>query len=142
MKNGPLRQSTRTFDSTMHLESAQVAAAFAKGMPLVENGQFKIHASRREKPGQAEMHAHDTDIFYVLEGSATLITGGTIVDPKPAFAGNHAEIRGTSISGGETHTLREGDVIIVPAGTPHWFKAVAPGPAMLYYTVKVTSSHG
>src|SRR2546422_9383968 len=63
------------------LDSKKVAAAFAKGMPLIENSQFKIQAGRRDAPGIAEMHAKDTDIFHVLEGSAILVTGGTAVEP-------------------------------------------------------------
>src|SRR5687767_2576931 len=112
--------------STRHIQSAEVAAAFAKGKPLIENDEFKIHAGRREQPGQAELHDHDTDIFYVLEGSATFVTGGRIVDSTTTAPG---EIRGASIQGGETRQLQKGDIIVVPAGTPHWFKAVGPDKA-------------
>ncbi len=121
--------------ATTHIQSAEVTAAFAKGMPLIENDQFKVHASRREKAGQSEVHDHDTDIFYVLQGSATFVTGGTIVDPKDSGQG---EVRGASIQGGETRTLKKGDVIVVPAGMPHWFKEVATDKPMIYYVVKVT----
>jgi len=67
----------------------------------------------------------------VLDGSVTLVTGGTVVEPKAIGPG---EIRGREISGGDTRTISKGDVIIVPAGTPHWFKEV-PGP-LNYYVVK------
>ena len=110
----------------------QVEAAFAKGMPLVEVGDYKIHASRREGPGMAEIHTRDTDIAYVLRGSATLVTGGTAVDVK---AIGPEELRGSAIQGGETRQLRVGDVVVIPNGVPHWFKEVeAP---FLYYVVKV-----
>jgi mannose-6-phosphate isomerase-like protein (cupin superfamily) len=79
----------------------------------------------------AEVHAKDADIIYVQEGSATFVTGGTVVDPKTTAPN---EIRGKEISGGETRTITKGDVIIVPAGTPHWFKEV-PTP-ITYYVVK------
>jgi glc operon protein GlcG len=116
------------------IESNKVAAAFAKGMPLVENNQFKVHASRREAPGVAEIHTKDTDIIHVLEGSATFVTGGTAVEPKTIAPD---EIRGKEIQGGESRRIGKGDVIIVPNGVPHWFKQVdAP---LLYYVVKVTS---
>jgi glc operon protein GlcG len=116
------------------IESNKVAAAFAKGMPLVENNQFKVHASRREAPGIAEIHTRDTDIIHVLEGSATFVTGGTAVEPKTIAP---AEIRGKEIQGGESRRIGKGDVIIVPNGVPHWFKQVdAP---LIYYVVKVTS---
>jgi uncharacterized protein GlcG (DUF336 family)/quercetin dioxygenase-like cupin family protein len=116
-----------------HLDSVDVTAAFAKGMPLIENGQFKVHASRREKPGQAEVHSDDTDVIYVLEGTATFIVGGTVTNRKAIGTG---EYRGATIEGGETRTLKKGDVVVVPNGVPHWFKEVN-GP-LLYYVVKVT----
>ena len=110
----------------------QVEAAFAKGMPLIEVGDYKIHASRREGPGMAEIHTRDTDIAYVLRGSATLVTGGTAVDVKEI---GPEELRGTAIQGGETRQLQVGDVVVIPNGVPHWFKEVqAP---FLYYVVKV-----
>jgi glc operon protein GlcG len=110
----------------------QVEAAFAKGMPLIEVGDYKIHASRREGPGMAEIHTRDTDIAYVLRGSATLVTGGTAVGVKEI---GPEELRGTAIQGGETRQLQVGDVVVIPNGVPHWFKDVqAP---FLYYVVKV-----
>jgi glc operon protein GlcG len=118
---------------TSHFPGRDVDAAFAKGAPLLENGAYKIHASRREAPGQAEIHTRDTDIIYVLEGSATLVTGGELVDGKTVA---QDEIRGASIAGGESREIARGDVLVVPQGTPHWFKAVQP--PVLYYVVKVT----
>jgi mannose-6-phosphate isomerase-like protein (cupin superfamily) len=116
----------------MLIQRDQVAAAFAKGMPLVEVGDYKIHASRREGRGMAEVHTRDTDIAYVLQGSATLVTGGTAVDLKSI---GPEELRGSGIRGGETRTLEPGDVVIIPNGIPHWFKEVST--PFLYYVVKV-----
>jgi len=90
-----------------------------------------VHASRREMPGMAEIHTKDADIVYVLDGAATLVTGGAAVDAKMT---EPDELRGSSISGGEVHELKKGDVIIVPAGVPHWFKEVSN--PFLYYVVK------
>ncbi|HEY8258775.1 MAG TPA: cupin domain-containing protein [Gemmatimonadales bacterium] len=115
-----------------YLASDQVKAAFAKGVPMVEVGDYKIHASRREGPGLVEVHTRDTDIAYILQGSATLVTGGTAVGLKPI---GPEEFRGTDVHGGETRRLTVGDVIVIPNGTPHWFKTVE-GP-LLYYVVKV-----
>lgn len=115
-----------------YFEKDKVAAAFAKGAVLFDNSdKYMVHASHRDKAGLAEVHEKDADIIYVLEGSATLVTGGTVVDPKPTAPG---EIRGKEIAGGDTRQITKGDVIIVPAGTPHWFKEV-PGP-INYYVVK------
>jgi uncharacterized protein GlcG (DUF336 family)/mannose-6-phosphate isomerase-like protein (cupin superfamily) len=113
----------------------EVAAAFAKGSVLFggEDGRnYMVHASHRDGPGMAEAHTFDADIIHVLEGSATFVTGGTVEDPKPTAPG---EIRGTAIRNGEERRISKGDVLIVPAGTPHWFKDV-PGP-LNYYVVKV-----
>ncbi len=110
----------------------QVAEAFTKGAVLFNNSdKYMVHTSRREKAGVAEVHTKDADIIYVQDGSATFVTGGTVVDPKPTEPN---EIRGKEITGGESRVIAKGDVIIVPAGTPHWFKEV-PAP-MTYYVVK------
>ena len=114
-----------------YFPSKDVKAAFAKGVPILENGSYKVHASRREKPGHAEVHEGETDIIHVLEGSATFVTGGTVVEGKTIAPG---EIRGSEISGGKAQRIVPGDVIVVPAGTPHWFREVH-GP-LLYYVVK------
>jgi glc operon protein GlcG len=115
------------------LNHDQVQGAFAKGAPLIEAEDYKIHASRREsQPGQAEIHTRDTDIIYVLEGSATLVTGGRAVAAKST---GPEELRGRQIDGGESREIGVGDVVVVPNGVPHWFKKVN-GP-LLYYVVKV-----
>ena len=119
------------------IAGAETAAAFAKGRPLIETGAYKVHASRRDAAGQAEVHATDTDIFYVLEGTATIVTGGDVVDAKDTAAN---ERRGSAIKGGATRTLAKGDVLIIPNGVAHQFTEVkAP---FLYYTVKVTAAGG
>jgi glc operon protein GlcG len=120
-----------------HLSAADVTAAFEKGRPLVEVDAFKIHASRREGPGKAEVHVRDTDVIYVLEGSATIVTGGSVDDQQTVAPD---ELRGTSITNGESRALRKGDVMVVPNGVPHWFRDVN-GP-LLYYVVKVTAPAG
>jgi glc operon protein GlcG len=120
-----------------YLPAAEVSAAFAVGKPVVETQEYKVHASRREAAGMVEVHQRDTDIIYVLEGSSTFVTGGTMQGGK-SVAPN--EIRGSAIDGGETRTLSPGDVVIVPHGTPHWFREIR-GP-LLYYVVKVPAPAG
>jgi len=119
--------------TTILIQSNKVAAAFAKGMPLIETNNFKVHASRREAPGIAEIHIQDTDIIYVLEGSAVFVTGGKATETKTTAP---SELRGQKIEGGEARQIGKGDLIIVPNGVPHWFKEVN-GP-LLYYVVKVS----
>jgi len=119
--------------SVTFIDSAAVSAAFARGAPLVEVAAYKVHASRREGPGRAEVHVLDTDIIHVLSGTATLVTGGAVVAGQTTAPG---EIRGDSVDGGTVQMIRPGDVIIVPNGVPHWFKQVST--PFLYYVVKVT----
>jgi glc operon protein GlcG len=118
-----------------YFEKSKVDAAFAKGSVLLDGGSgrnYMVHASRREKPGQAEIHTKDADVIYVLQGKATFITGGEAIDGKPIAPD---EIRGSSIKGGETRQIANGDVIVVPHGVPHQFLEVTD--PFLYYVVKV-----
>ena len=115
-------------------DAKQVSTSFSTGAVLLDGSDrnYMVHTSRRDKPGLAEIHSLDTDIIYVLQGSATFVTGGTAVDAKE-IAPN--EIRGSRIEGGVTRQLSKGEVIIVPNNTPHWFKEV--NGEFLYYTIKV-----
>jgi quercetin dioxygenase-like cupin family protein len=115
-----------------YLENKKVTEAFKKGAPLIEVTDYKVHASHRDRGGEAEIHEGETDIIYVLEGSATFVTGGTVVDGRTTAPG---ETRGAGIQGGDTRQITRGDVIIVPRGTPHWFKNV--DGIINYYVVKV-----
>ncbi|MGH8751541.1 MAG: cupin domain-containing protein, partial [Burkholderiales bacterium] len=117
-----------------YIESSKVSAAFALGAPLKETAEYKIAASRRTEPGQVEVHEHETDTIYVLEGGALFVTGGKVVNPKLIAPG---EIRGSDAVGGEARKLTKGDVVVVPEGVPHWFKEV--DGTFLYYVVKVLS---
>jgi glc operon protein GlcG len=115
-------------------KAEDVKAAFATGDTggvLVDDTAFRVAASRRDGAGQAELHATDTDIFYVLEGHATVVIGGEIVDGKEVTPN---EIRGRSIRGGETRELGAGDVLTIPRGIPHWFRSVKT--PFRYYVVK------
>ncbi len=115
-----------------YVDHDKVAAALAKGGPLVTTPDYLVSGSHRSGPGQVEVHDHETDVMYVVEGTATLVTGGTMVGGKVTKPGQWL---GSSIQGGETHHLSKGDVIVVPAGTPHWFKEVPT--TISYYVVKV-----
>jgi len=126
-------EAPKTSDVT-YFDSSRVETAFVKGMPLIEVENYKVHASHRDGPGMAEIHERDTDIVYVLEGTATLVTGGEAVEAKTTAP---EEIRGTAIRGGSERRLVKGDVVVIPNGVPHWFKEV-PG-TFNYYVVKVRS---
>jgi len=117
------------------VESKQLAAAFSKGMPLLETAGYKVHASRRVEPGQAEIHTADTDVIYVVDGSATLMTGGKVPDAKPIGPN---ELRGSKIEGGEARQISKGDAVIIPNGTPHQFTAVKG--ELHYFVCKPTAA--
>ena len=123
-----------TTSPVIYFEKEKVSAAFVNGSVLVDgdNRNYMVHASHRDKAGLAEIHTLDTDIVYVLEGTATFVTGGTAVESKTITPN---EIRGSAIEGGEARKLVKGDVIIVPHGVPHWFKEVSS--PFNYYVVKV-----
>jgi len=118
----------------LFFDAKQVTTSFSTGAVLLDgvDRNYMVHTSRRDKPGLAEVHSLDTDIIYVLQGSATLVTGGTAVGAKEIAPD---EIRGSRIDGGVTRELSKGEVIIVPNNTPHWFKEV--NGEFLYYTIKV-----
>jgi mannose-6-phosphate isomerase-like protein (cupin superfamily) len=118
-----------------YFDSAAVRRAFANGKPLLAGGDgrnFKVMGLRRHGPGEVEVHDADTDIFYVVEGHATFVTGGTLTGGKHTAAD---EIRGGTLAGGETRHLTQGDVIVIPKGVPHWFKEVPD--SIEYFVVKV-----
>jgi uncharacterized protein GlcG (DUF336 family) len=123
--------------TTTYFNHDMVAAAFAKGQPLLEVPGYKVHASRRDAPGVAEVHLWETDVIYVLDGEATFVTGGTVVEPQATEPG---QIRGTAIEGGTERHLATGDVIVVPANEPHWFKDVSA--PFLYLVVKPIAAKG
>ena len=118
--------------SVVQIDHVKLAPLWTKGGKIMENEEFKVAASRRDKAGKVEIHAHDTDIFLIIDGSAEFVTGGTVVELK---TGADGESSGREITGGETHHLAKGDVIVIPRGVPHWFKEVHG--QILYYVVKV-----
>jgi len=117
-----------------YFRAAEVDAARASGdtgSMLIGNSEFKVMASRRDKVGQSEVHVKDTDIFIVIEGHATLVVGGKLLDARETAPG---EIRGSGIEGGTDYLLEKGVVLTVPRNTPHWVRQTQPG--FRYFVVK------
>jgi glc operon protein GlcG len=108
-------------DSAYFFSSDDLARKFAEGGLLLEEPRFKLDAGRREAPGAPELHASEVDVMRVVQGSATIVTGG--------------EIRGDRIEGGEAQVVSEGDVLAIPSGVPHQFVEVSD--PFLYFVVKV-----
>jgi uncharacterized protein GlcG (DUF336 family)/mannose-6-phosphate isomerase-like protein (cupin superfamily) len=116
------------------IDHTRVIAAFQRGMPLLKTAGYKVHASRRVEPGLAEIHTKDTDVIYVLDGSATLVMGGRAIDAKE-IAPN--EVRGAKIQDGVEHYIVAGDVIVIPSGVPHQFTKI--NSELHYFVCKPTA---
>lgn len=86
--------------------------------PLVRDGATVAAIEIWKKPGRPAVHPAEAEYAIVLEGAGTLVSGGTMTDPK---AKNPNLIEGGQIEGGTTRPLGPGDVILIPAGVPHWF---------------------
>jgi len=116
----PAPGSPATFKSAAELAAVlQKATVNAGGMSsssVTNNDQYRVSLVHRDKPAGALAHPGNTELLYITEGSGTVVTGGTIV---PAEAGKPA-----SIANGVTQRITKGDVIIVPAGSAHWFAVV------------------
>jgi quercetin dioxygenase-like cupin family protein len=126
-----VRAAENPSSAAILIDHQKVAAGFTKGGTILDKGAFLLLTSHRIEPGAVEVHAQYGDIMYVIEGSATVVTGGTVVDGKTTAPG---EIRGKSITGGKSNRLVAGDVLVIQAGTPHWFKEV--DKLVNYFVVK------
>jgi mannose-6-phosphate isomerase-like protein (cupin superfamily) len=107
--------------SVTYVSHEQVAAAFVKGGGLAAGSGYSVGAMHRTSAGAAELHEKQTDVYYVADGEATFVTGGVLIGDKVVSPAQH---QGTGIQGGDVHHLTKGDVVVIPAGTPHWFKDV------------------
>lgn len=111
----------------------QAKATGSSGSTLASYGNLALKLSVRTSSGGAEIHAHYDDLMIVEQGSATLITGGTVIDAKQESDG---ETKGTGITNGKSQALAVGDVVIVPAGVPHQL-LIPPGTLYSAMVAKV-----
>ena len=108
----------------------KVSAVMAKGGSIINDHGLVVLAQRRGA-GEVEVHEKTNHVFIIVEGEATFVTGGTLVGARDTAPNQR---RAPSVEGGETHHLTKGDVITIPAKTPHWFKDV-PTKTIAYYAV-------
>jgi mannose-6-phosphate isomerase-like protein (cupin superfamily) len=113
-----------------YVPNSKVTEVMTKGGEIVNDKGLIILANRRGA-GEVEVHDKTNHIFIIVEGEATFVTGGTLVGAKNTAPG---QIRAASLNGGQTHQLKKGDVITVPAKTPHWWKEVST-KTIAYYAI-------
>ena len=100
--------------------------------PLVKASDLLVMGAHRAENGHVELHEKETDVFYIVDGEATFVTGGKMMGGKVTSPGQWL---GTDIQGGQVRHLAKGDVMVIPAGIPHWFKDVPH--SISYFVVKV-----
>jgi mannose-6-phosphate isomerase-like protein (cupin superfamily) len=129
--------------STELQQKAQATMAKAVASPtgsagekIASYGDHAITIAARTKSGGPEVHEQWTDVIMVTGGQATLVIGGTVVGEVVAEGGAPGEKRGSDITGGTIQMVKKGDIINIPAGTPHWIK-IAPDANFSYVNVKV-----
>jgi mannose-6-phosphate isomerase-like protein (cupin superfamily) len=123
-------QQTATQDTTtgLYMSAGDVAAAVGKlpknplaAVPVFKIGPFNVNVEHRlgaPSPAQAaSVHDKDAELFYMIEGTATLVTGGKLVEGTK----DGDNWRGKAIEGGKAQKMSKGDFMLVPAGVPHWF---------------------
>ena len=113
----------RTYVSAAEIATILAAAAKptpgdTRPAPLLASGPFRMNLEYRTAPAPtAFTHANDAELFVVLEGSGEMTTGGTLVGSKPGPSAG--SMSGTSIANGVVRVLAKGDMVLVPADTPH-----------------------
>jgi hypothetical protein len=116
--------------------SAKIDEKKLAGETLGKYGNHTVGVTHREGSGEAELHETQADILVGETGEATLVVGGTIVEPKTA---SPHEVRGSSIKGGMRKRFGPGDIVHIPAKTPHQL-LLDPGKQFTYAVVKIDST--
>ena len=134
----PSGSNATSSDAVKYFPKGDVAASFAKGGTLATESNYRVMTAHRTPSTEAkvEVHRSYTDVFYIVQGSTTIITGGKMLGEDDK---NPDEPRGTSIEGGETHHLSAGDVLTIAPGIPHWMNDVQGD--FLYFVVKVKKAN-
>ena len=113
--------------------SSEVAALVAKAksdrkadQPMLAQrvvglAPYTVNLEYRPGVGPASVHEREAELFYVVDGTATAVTGGKLVNERRTNADN---LTGTAIEGGTEQRVSKGDILLVPAGVPHWFTNV------------------
>jgi mannose-6-phosphate isomerase-like protein (cupin superfamily) len=132
------------------LKQAPADGVMDQQIRVVDLGKYNVAVGVLHRAAKARQtaieHARVTEVYSIIEGSGTLVTGGTMVDPTPSPAdGTVVKIlvgpstNGSSIRGGQSRKVGPGDVIVIPPGVAHWFSAVESD--MNYLVVRVDADH-
>lgn len=129
----PLAQGGAQGPDKLYSSAADVTALIEHAKSIRKEGQanvvqtllqaapYSTNVEYRASVGNATVHVHEAEVFYVIDGSATMVTGGKLVGQTGPGGENLA---GTGIEGGTTRKIGKGDFIMVPENTPHWFSAI------------------
>lgn len=128
--------TAQLLERARHLQQLAAAGDGSASETIARYPQHQAILVFRNRSGVGELHQHIADLFYILDGHATLLTGGELVDPKTIGPG---EIRAASVKAGASQELRPGDIFHIPAGTPHQ-TLVAPGETVTCLVVKIEES--
>lgn len=119
-----------------YTSAADVQALIAqkKAGRLLAAAPYSVNMEYRATVGPAAVHQREAEIFYIIEGTGTLVTGGKLVNETRT---NPTNLSGTAIEGGTSRTVSKGDFILVPEGTPHWFSAIGGNGALVDMSIHV-----
>ncbi len=116
-----------------YVNHEQVASTMVKGGQVIGDNGLIVLANRAVQRG-AEMHDKTNHVFIIVDGEATFVTGGKLIKPNVISPG---QTRADGIEGGQVHHLSKGDVITIPANTPHWWKDTSVTGSVGYYAVNI-----
>jgi mannose-6-phosphate isomerase-like protein (cupin superfamily) len=135
----PADPSSLATDKDIRTQVAGMFAAMKPGQtfmwqPVLKDGPRISALEIWKAPGRPAIHVEEAEYFTVVQGTGTLVAGGQMKNPKLVRAGF---VDGDAIEGGATRTLQPGDVVLIPAGTPHWFGI--PGEPLVLLGIKIPS---
>ena len=125
-QSGPATPKTYTSAAEITALIAKSKSERKENQPIVTQrilqlAPYNANLEYRSSVGPAAVHEKEAEMFYVIDGSATLMTGGKLVSESRT---NPENLTGTAIEGGTSRTVSKGDFVIVPENTPHWFSAI------------------
>jgi len=125
-----------------YLSASEVAKAIREApagplaaVPLAAAAEYHVLGIRRGAVGEAEIHEREIDLWYVLSGRGSLVTGGTMPGAKSTGPG---ELRSPGIQGGAAREIGPGDVVTIAAGVPHWLSRI--DTEVQYLVVKIPAA--